>query len=298
MLAIRDLGKTYSSGIQALKGITLNVPPGMFGLLGPNGAGKTTLMKILATLLEADVGTVEFNGIDLITRKDEARRLLGYLPQEFGLYPSLTAEQMLNYFAKLKGVADKKQRRALIEALLEKVNLLPARKQRLGGFSGGMRQRLGIAQALIGEPELIMVDEPTAGLDPEERVRFHNLLAETASESAVVILSTHIVSDVANLCSNMAVIRDGSIIATSTPRQALDELKESIWEATVPRERAAALTSHCRVISKQSANGQARLRVVSKAERPGEEFTAAIPTLEDYYLDSESAGTFGALARA
>ena len=141
------------------------------------------------------------------------------------------------------------------------------------------------AQALIGEPELIIVDEPTAGLDPEERVRFHNLLAETASESAVVILSTHIVSDVANLCSNMAVIRDGSIIATSTPRQALDELKESIWEATVPRERAAALTSHCRVISSQSANGQARLRVISKAGRPGEEFTAAIPTLEDYYLN-------------
>jgi ABC-type multidrug transport system ATPase subunit len=284
MLVIRDLNKTYAGGIQALKGITLDVPPGMFGLLGPNGAGKTTLMKVLATLLEAD-GTVEFNGIDLIARKDETRRRLGYLPQEFGLYPSLTAEQMLNYFAKLKGVADKRQRRALIDALLEKVNLSSARKQRLGGFSGGMRQRLGIAQALIGEPELIIVDEPTAGLDPEERVRFHNLLAETASESAVVILSTHIVSDVANLCSNMAVIRDGWIIATSTPRQALDGLKESIWEATVPRERAAALTSHCRVISKQSANGQARLRVISKAERPGEEFTAAIPTLEDYYLD-------------
>lgn len=285
MLNIKGLTKTYAGGIQALKGISLDVPAGMFGLLGPNGAGKTTLMKILATLLEADVGTVEFNGIDLITRKDEARRMLGYLPQEFGLYPSLTAEQMLNHFAKLKGVADKKQRRALIEALLEKVNLLAARKQRLSGFSGGMRQRLGIAQALIGEPQLIIVDEPTAGLDPEERVRFHNLLAETASESAVVILSTHIVSDVANLCSNMAVIRDGSIIATSTPRQALDELQESIWEATVPRERAAALALHCRVISRQSANGQARLRVISKAERPGEEFTAAIPTLEDYYLD-------------
>jgi len=285
MLAIRELQKTYSSGVHALKGVTLNVEPGMFGLLGPNGAGKTTLMKILATLLEADAGAIEMNGVDLIDRKDETRRMLGYLPQEFGLYPSLTAEQMLNYFAKLKGVADKKQRRALIEALLEKVNLSSARNQRLGGFSGGMRQRLGIAQALIGEPELIIVDEPTAGLDPEERVRFHNLLAETACESAVVILSTHIVSDVANLCSNMAVIRDGSIIATSTPRQALDELKESIWEATVPRERAATLTSHCRVISKQSANGQARLRVISKAERPGEEFTAAIPTLEDYYLD-------------
>src|SRR5258708_22900076 len=198
--------------------------------------------------------------------------MLGYLPQDFGLYPTLTAEQMLDYFAKLKGVMGKKQRRALIDALLERLNLSSARNQRLGGFSGGMRQRLGIAQALIGEPELIIVDEPTAGLDPEERVRFHNLLAETASESAIVILSTHIVSDVANLCSNMAIIRQGSIIATSTPRQALDELKESIWEATVPRERAAALTSHCRAVSKPSANGQARLRVISKAERPGEEF--------------------------
>lgn len=280
MLTIRDLGKTYAGGIQALKGITLDVPPGMFGLLGPNGAGKTTLMKILATLLEPDTGAIEMNGVDLIDRKDKARRMLGYLPQEFGLYPSLTAEQMLDYFAKLKGVADKKQRRALIDALLEKVNLLPARKQTLGGFSGGMRQRLGIAQALIGGPELIIVDEPTAGLDPEERVRFHNLLAETASETAVVLLSTHIVSDVANLCSRMAVIRDGSIIATGTPRQAVDELKGSIWEATVPRERAAALRSQCRVLSSQSADGQARLRVISKGERPGEEFTAAIPTLE------------------
>src|SRR5437763_8079427 len=181
MLQIRDLVKIYPGPVSALKGITLDVPPGMFGLLGPNGAGKTTLMKILATLLEADVGTVEFNGIDLITRKDETRRMLGYLPQEFGLYPSLTAEEMLNYFAKLKGVADKKQRRALIEALLEKVNLSSAHNQRLGGFSGGMRQRLGIAQALICEPELIIVDERTDGLAPAERVRFNHQLTETSS---------------------------------------------------------------------------------------------------------------------
>src|SRR5437016_11889879 len=213
----------------------------MFGLLGPNGAGKTTLMKIVATLLEPDSGRVEMNGVDLIARKDQARRMLGYLPQEFGLYPTLTAEQMLDYFAKLKGVMDKKQRRALIDALLERVNLSAARKQRLGGFSGGMRQRLGIAQALIGDPELIIVDEPTAGLDPEERVRFHNLLAETASDHAVVMLSTHIVSDLSNLCSNMAIIRQGSILATCTPPQALDELKESVWEATVAREQAAVL---------------------------------------------------------
>src|SRR2546421_2483857 len=285
MLAIRDLQKTYASGIQALKGISLNVPPGMFGLLGPNGAGKTTLMKILATLLDPDSGAARMNGVDLIADKHGTSKMLGYLPQEFGLYPTLTAEQMLDYFAKLKGVADKKQRRALIEALLEKVNLSSARNQRLGGFSGGMRQRLGIAQALIGEPELIIVDEPTAGLDPEERVRFHNLLADTAGETAVVILSTHIVSDVANLCSNMAVIRDGSILATSTPRQALDELKETVWEATVPREQAATLKSVYRTISSQTVDGEVRLRVISKAERPSEAFAPATPTLEDYYLN-------------
>ena len=291
MLSIIELSKTYRGGIQALKGITLDVPPGMFGLLGPNGAGKTTLMKILATLLDPDSGAAQMNGVDLISDKHGTRQMLGYLPQEFGLYPSLTAEQMLDYFAKLKGVAEKKQRRALVEALLEKVNLLSARKQTLGGFSGGMRQRLGIAQALIGEPELIIVDEPTAGLDPEERVRFHNLLAETASETAVVILSTHIVSDVASLCSNMAVIRDGSIIATCTPGQALDGLKESVWEATVSRESTATLRSRCRVISSQSANGQVRLRVISKFGRPAEEFTCVNPTLEDYYLGLVSQAT-------
>src|SRR6266567_8082231 len=205
MFGIRDLKKTYPSGIQALKGINLEIGPGMFGLRGPNGAGKTTLMKIVATLLEPDSGSVEFNGIDLIARKDEARRMLGYLPQEFGLYPTLTAEQMLNYFAKLKGVSDRKERAALVDALLDRVNLSHARNQRLGGFSGGMRQRLGIAQALIGQPQIIIVDEPTAGLDPEERIRFHNLLAETAGEDAVVILSTHIVADVSSICGQMAV---------------------------------------------------------------------------------------------
>jgi ABC-type multidrug transport system ATPase subunit len=285
MFVIRDLKKTYPSGIQALKGISLETGPGMFGLLGPNGAGKTTLMKIVATLLEPDSGSVEMNGVDLIARKDQARQILGYLPQEFGLYPTLTAEQMLNYFAKLKGVMDRKQRRALIDALLEQVNLSSARRQRLGGFSGGMRQRLGIAQALIGEPELIIVDEPTAGLDPEERARFHNLLSETASDKAIVILSTHIVSDVSNLCSQMAIIREGAILSSCTPRQAIDQLKESVWEATVPRERVAAMKSQHQVISSQMYDGQARLRVISKRERPSEEFIPATPVLEDYYFD-------------
>ena len=285
MLRIHELKKTYPGGVQALKGINLEAPSGMFGLLGPNGAGKTTLMKIVATLLEPDSGTVEMKGVDLITRKDKARRMLGYLPQEFGLYPTLTAEQMLDYFAKLKGVADRKQRRALVRALLEKVNLSSARKQRLGGFSGGMSQRLGIAQALIGEPELIIVDEPTAGLDPEERVRFHNLLSETASDSTVIILSTHIVSDVSNLCSRMAIIRQGAILAACTPRQATDQLQEAVWEATLPREKVSALKPSCRVISSQVFDGRVRVRVISKRERPGEEFTPATPSLEDYYLD-------------
>lgn len=284
MLEIRDLKKTYPSGIQALKGITLTIGPGMFGLLGPNGAGKTTLMKILATLLDPDSGTAQMNGIDLISNKHTTRKMLGYLPQEFGLYPTLTAEQMLNYFARLKGVVDGKQRRALIDALLEKVNLSSARKQRLGGFSGGMRQRLGIAQALIGQPRLIIVDEPTAGLDPEERVRFHNLLAETAGEDAVVILSTHIVTDVSSLCSQMAVIRQGAILTSSTPQQAIDQLKDSVWEATVPREQVAAFKSRHQVISSRMLGGNARLRVISKGERPTEEFTPATPVLEDYYF--------------
>lgn len=285
MLKITELKKTYANGIQALKGINLELHVGMFGLLGPNGSGKTTLMKILATLLEPDSGGAEMNGVDLIINKHGARKLLGYLPQEFGLYPTLTAEQMLDYFAKLKGVTEKKERRALIDALLERVNLTAARKQRLGGFSGGMRQRLGIAQALMGEPDLIIVDEPTAGLDPEERVRFHNLLSETAGETAVVILSTHIVSDVSSLCSQMAVIRQGEILASSTPRLAIDHLKESVWEATVPRERVAILKSRCRVISSQMFDGLTRLRAISNGERPSEEFTPATPVLEDYYFD-------------
>src|SRR5215204_6216611 len=199
MLIVKDLMKTYASGVQALKGVSLDIPPGMFGLLGPNGAGKTTLMKILATLLEPDSGTARMEDLDLINARAETRTKLGYLPQDFGLYPTLTAAQMLDYFAKLKGVTDKKERRSLVSTLLERVNLSAERNRRLGGFSGGMRQRVGIAQALIGNPELLIVAEPTAGLDPEERTRLHNLLAESTGENTVVLLSTHIVSDVSNL---------------------------------------------------------------------------------------------------
>lgn len=285
MLNIKELTKTYASGIQALKGISLEVRSGMFGLLGPNGAGKTTLMKVLATLLEPDSGAAEMNGINLIVDKHGTRKMLGYLPQEFGLYPTLTAEQTLHYFAKLKGVHDKKERAALVDALFDRVNLTDARRQRVGGFSGGMRQRLGIAQALIGQPQLIIVDEPTAGLDPEERIRFHNLLAETAGEDAVVILSTHIVADISSLCSQMAVIRQGAILASTTPLQAIDQLRDSVWEATVPREEIAALKSRHQVISSQMFGGLARLRVISKGKRPSAEFSPVDPVLEDYYFD-------------
>jgi ABC-2 type transport system ATP-binding protein len=284
MLTIRNLTKTYGGRIQALKAIDLDIPAGMFGLLGPNGAGKTTLIKILATLLEPDSGSADMNGVDLLSQKDEARRMLGYLPQEFGLYPTLTAEQTLDYFAKLKGVWNKKERARLIDALFERVNLASARRERVGGFSGGMKQRLGIAQAIIGQPQLLIVDEPTAGLDPEERVRFHNLLAETSSEDTVVILSTHIVSDVSNLCGHMAIIRQGKIIASCVPQEATQQLEGSVWEGTVQREKGKALSDGYQVVSSQMFRGQPRLRIISKGVRPSEEFAAVTPTLEDYYL--------------
>jgi ABC-2 type transport system ATP-binding protein len=285
MLTIKDLTKTYPSGVQALRGVSLELPRGVFGLLGPNGSGKTTLMKIVATLLEPDSGTIEMNGTDLIAHKDHTRRMLGYLPQDFGLYPTLTAWQMLNYLAKLKGVTDKKERHGLLHALFERVNLSAEREQRLGEFSGGMRQRFGIAQALIGEPQLIIVDEPTAGLDPEERNRFHNLISETGGENTIVILSTHIVSDVSNLCSRMAIIRQGQILSACTPRQAVDELNGSVWEGTVPHEHLSTFKGQFNVIFSRTFDGQARVRVISKGQRPTENFTEAPSVLEDYYFD-------------
>lgn len=284
MLVIKDLTKTYASGVQALKGISLEIQPGMFGLLGPNGAGKTTLMKILATLLEPESGTAEMDGLDLIAAKASTRKKLGYLPQDFGLYPTLTAAQMLDYFAKLKGVTDKKERRSLVDALLERVNLTADRNRRLGGFSGGMRQRVGIAQALIGNPELLIVDEPTAGLDPEERARLHNLLAETTRENTVVLLSTHIVSDVSNLCSHFAVIRGGRILTATSPETALAELDGRIWEATLPRERVEDVKASGKVISTQMAGPRTRVRMLSKNGKPAEPFVVATPTLEDHYF--------------
>jgi ABC-2 type transport system ATP-binding protein len=282
---IANLKKTYANGITALKGINLDIRAGMFGLLGPNGAGKSTLMKILATLLEPDAGKAQMNGVDLIADQAATRRMLGYLPQEFGLYPTFTAAQMLAYLAALKGVSDKKERYRLVDALLEKVNLASARDQRLGEFSGGMRQRLGIAQALIGQPKLLIVDEPTAGLDPEERYRFHNLLAEVATDDVVVILSTHIVSDVSNLCSQMAIIRHGEIIAQCAPSEALKQMTGCVWEARVPRGAVADCKSRLQIISSQMFEGSVRLRAFSETARPDEAFNLATPTLEDFYFN-------------
>jgi ABC-2 type transport system ATP-binding protein len=284
MLRVTDLTKTYPGGVRALRGVSFEAPPGMFALLGPNGSGKTTLMKIVATVLDPDSGSVTIGDDDVIQNKKTARRLLGYLPQEFGFYATLTAEQTLEYFAKLKGVIDRKERRALVAALLERVNLSSVHKQRVGEFSGGMLQRLGIAQALIGQPRLLIADEPAAGLDPEERTRFHNLLAEVAAGSTVVILSTHIVSDVSGLCSRMAIIREGEIVVSCTPQEAVGPMAGTVWEGTFSREQARAFGGRLQIISSQFFEGRVRLRVCSSDGWPGEDFTSAVATLEDYYL--------------
>ncbi|EIL88464.1 ABC transporter ATP-binding protein [Rhodanobacter sp. 115] len=233
MLAIRDLSKTYANGVKALRSVTLDIPNGMFGLLGPNGAGKSSLMRTIATLQDPDAGTIALDGVDLLADKQATRRLLGYLPQEFGVYPKVSAEAMLNHFAVLKGVTAKDERRELIEVLLRQVNLWDVRKRKLGTYSGGMRQRFGIAQALIGDPKLVIVDEPTAGLDPEERNRFLNLLAEIG-ERVVVILSTHIVEDVTNLCSHMAIIGQGQVAAG---RRAARSDPLAGWPGLAPQHR-------------------------------------------------------------
>ncbi len=282
MLHISALQKTYPGGVTALNGINLDIPAGMFGLLGPNGAGKTTLMKILATLLAADAGQAEMNGVDLLANQQATRQMLGYLPQDFGLYPGFTAEQMLDYLAQLKGLHNRVERHAQLDALFERVNLSADRTRRLGTFSGGMRQRFGIAQALLGQPKLIIVDEPTAGLDPEERNRFHNLLAEIADD-VVVLLSTHIVSDVANLCSHLAIIRRGEILSSCAPSEALRHIAGRVWETSVAREVALQMKATLQVISSHIVAGEHRLRVLSESA-PNATFTSATPTLEDYYF--------------
>ncbi|MEO8129375.1 MAG: ABC transporter ATP-binding protein [Bryobacteraceae bacterium] len=234
-LHIRNVSKTYFNGVQALKDVTLRIPAGMYGLLGPNGAGKSTLMRILATLQEADGGCVRLGEIDVLNQKDEVRKTLGYLPQEFGVYPKVSAEELLDHFALLKGIPQRRARKEVVEALLRKTNLWDVRRQKLGGYSGGMRQRFGVAVALLGSPKLMIVDEPTAGLDPAERVRFLNLLSELGQNS-VVLLSTHIVEDVSELCTRMAIIDRGEILLEAEPLSAVEELQGRIWHRVISTE--------------------------------------------------------------
>jgi ABC-2 type transport system ATP-binding protein len=294
-LTIRGLSKTYPNGTQALKDISLDIPPGMYGLLGPNGAGKSTLMRILATLQEPDSGSVRLEDdpsqrsggtIDVLQQKDEVRKTLGYLPQEFGVYPKVSAEDLLDHFALLKGIASKGDRKNVVEALLRQVNLWDVRTQKLGGYSGGMRQRFGVAVALLGNPKLMIVDEPTAGLDPAERVRFLNLLAELG-ENSVVLLSTHIVDDVSELCTRMAIIDRGEILLEAEPLRAVDDLRGRIWRCVISKQDLAALEQEHAVISTKLLAGRTLVRVYSDAS-PGGDFEAAEPDLEDVYFSTMS----------
>ncbi len=280
-LVINGLSKTYANGVKALDNVSLTIPTGMFGLLGPNGAGKSSLMRILATLQEADAGTVTLGNIDVLNQKDEVRKVLGYLPQEFGVYPRVSAYQMLDHIALLKGVINNGQRKDLVEALLQKVNLWEHRKRRIAGFSGGMKQRFGIAQSLIGEPKLIIVDEPTAGLDPGERNRFYNLLTEIG-ENVVVILSTHIVQDVQELCSNMAIINKGQLLFAGAPSDALAQVKGRIWEKSIAKSELEGYLAAHQVISNKLIAGRPVIHVYAEQRPDG--FTPADASLEDVFF--------------
>jgi ABC-2 type transport system ATP-binding protein len=300
-LLIRDLSKTYPNGVRALDGVSLTIPPGMFGLLGPNGAGKSTLMRTLATLQDADAGSARLRGlpggdIDMLADKDAVRRLLGYLPQDFGVYAKVSAQELLDHFARLKGIVDTKARRATVDALLQRVNLHAVRKLHLGGFSGGMRQRFGIAQALLANPKLVIVDEPTAGLDPEERVRFHNLLADIAAD-VIVILSTHIVSDVADLCGSLAVIERGRVLLTGEPDALVAGLRRCIWRKAVDKADLEDLKTRLRLVSTRLASGRTVVRAFAEGGPPEPGFEPVEADLEDVYFCS-IAGYLGTRAQA
>jgi ABC-2 type transport system ATP-binding protein len=283
-LVIENLSKTYPNGIRALQNVTLQISAGMFGLLGPNGAGKSTLMRTIATLQEPDSGTIRFGPIDVLKQKDEVRRILGYLPQEFGVYPKVSTVEMLNHFAVLKGIVDARQRKETVEAILHRTNLWDVRKRKLGTFSGGMKQRFGIAQALLGDPKLIIVDEPTAGLDPAERLRFNNMLSEIG-ENVVVILSTHIVEDVSDLCSRMAIIAEGRLLLTGDPQRSIEGLRGRVWRKIVNREQIADWEKDCLVISTRLVAGRTAIHVVADS-RPDASFEEVPPDLEDVYFST------------
>lgn len=281
-LEINNLDKTYPNGVHAIKNINLNISNGMFGLLGPNGAGKSSLMRTISTLQEADSGSISLGDIDVLKDKDSVRRILGYLPQEFGVYPKVTAITMLDHIAALKGISSKKERKEIVEALLQKVNLWQHRNKNLGTFSGGMKQRFGIAQALLGNPKLIIVDEPTAGLDPTERNRFHNLLSEIG-ENTIVILSTHIVEDVTNLCERMAIICEGAVVAEGNPAELVNEVQGKIWEKSIEKSELESYQAKHKVISTQLKAGKTEIHVWAESQ-PDESFAEAKATLEDVYF--------------
>jgi ABC-2 type transport system ATP-binding protein len=280
-LTINNLSKTYANGVKALQNITLTIPTGMFGLLGPNGAGKSSLMRTLAALQDADSGTVTLGNIDVLNDKDAVRRVLGYLPQEFGVYPRISAVEMLDHLAVLKGITNRSERKNLVDALLERVNLSEHRKKAVSSYSGGMRQRFGIAQALIGNPKLIIVDEPTAGLDPGERNRFYSLLSEIG-EQVIVILSTHIVQDVKELCSNMAIINQGKLLFAGAPDAALQLLEGKIWERSIPKNEMSDYQKNYKVISNKLVAGKPIIHVFSENELDG--FTPTEANLEDVFF--------------
>lgn len=287
MLSIANLTHVYPNGTRALDDVSLTVPKGMFGLLGPNGAGKSTLMRSIATLQTPTSGSIRFGDIDVIKQPEQLRRVLGYLPQDFGVYPRVSAYDMLDHMAVLKGIASGKERKETVEALLNQTNLWAVRKKALAGFSGGMRQRFGIAQALIGNPELIIVDEPTAGLDPEERNRFLNLLAEIG-ENVVVILSTHIVEDVSDLCPRMAVLAGGKIQLEGAPSDLMNALNGRVWTKAIDKDALEAHRARYEVISTRLFAGKTVIHVVADS-RPGEDFEAAPGGLEDVYFSTLSA---------
>jgi ABC-2 type transport system ATP-binding protein len=283
MLNIANITKTYANGVKALNGVNLSLPKGMFGLLGPNGAGKSSLMRTIATLQQPDSGSLTFDNIDVLSQPNELRQRLGYLPQDFGVYPRISAYDLLDHLAILKGLSHKSLRKEAVDGLLAHVNLFQHRKKAVSGFSGGMRQRFGIAQALLGDPDLLIVDEPTAGLDPEERNRFHNLLV-SLGEQKVVILSTHIVDDVSELCANMAVLGNGEILLEGNPLDVTAKLSGQIWRKVVTLEEAAELEAQLPVISKRLFAGKTVLNVLANEAPSGFESTPA--TLEDVYFST------------
>lgn len=283
-LIIRNLNKVYPNGVNALNNINLIINKGMFGLLGPNGAGKSTLMRTVATLQDPDSGSINLGKIDVIKQKNELRKVLGYLPQDFGFYPKVSALSLLEHFAVLKGITHKKQRREIVDALLQQTNLYEVRKRNVSEYSGGMRQRFGIAQALLGNPKLVIVDEPTAGLDPAERNRFHNLLSEIG-EQVIVILSTHIVDDVKSLCNQMVVMNKGTILLEGTPKTAVQTVQGKIWRASIEKEVLADYKKKYNVISQHVSEGKILIHVFGE-EMPGNGFEGIDASLEDVYFSS------------